>query len=164
MILGLLHEGAATGGDIVALAERRLAAQGGVTRSQVYRELPVLVQRGLVELAPADDPGCRRGSQSYAITDFGRAAFAGWSEAPVPTDHVRSAAVLRLGFGAYLSPYQRRRIVESARAERELALAEHEQWVKDLRSDGDEFAAVAAQFAVDYDRAFLAWLDKVPLA
>ena len=64
VILGLLHDGAATGGDLVAAAERRLVAQGGVTRSQVYRELPQLMRDGLVEEGHAG----ARTSQAYVIT------------------------------------------------------------------------------------------------
>lgn len=163
VILGLLHDGAATGGDIVASAERRLAAQGGVTRSQVYRELPALVDGGLIEVGEVARNGGRRGSQAYSITDTGRAAFTAWACAPIGNDLVRSAAVLRLGFGTHLSRTQRKRIVASARAEHELALAEHVQCAKDLRAGGDHFAAAAADFAVQYERAFLAWLGTVPV-
>lgn len=163
VILGLLHEGSASGGDIVASAERRLAAQGGVTRSQVYRELPLLVTAGLIETGPVARGSGRRSSQAYAITVLGRNAFADWAGGPAGNDHVRNATVLRLGFGLHLSPAQRARIVEAARVEHQLALAEHEQCVKELRARGDCFAAAAADFAVQYERAFLSWLATVPL-
>jgi len=159
VILGLLHDGAATGGDIVAAAGRRLAAQGGLTRSQVFRELPALVRDGLIrtesELSEAPH---RRASQAYRITPAGRAAFVRWATAPTSTDTVRSAAVLRLGFGAHLKSAQCRKIVANALVEHELALAEHQQRAKDLRGEGDDFAADAADFAVVYERAVLSWL------
>jgi DNA-binding PadR family transcriptional regulator len=160
VILGLLHDGAATGGDLVAAAERRLAAQGGVTRSQVYRELPQLVRDGYVD-AEVCGPG-KRTSQAYVITPAGRTAFAAWALAPAPADSVRSAAVLRLGFGAHLKTAQRRKIIAAAVAEHEFALAEHEQCAKDLRGEGDAFAASAAEFAVMYERAVVAWLRTYP--
>ena len=63
-LLGLLHEGPMTGGQLMAAAERRLAPYWSMTRSQVYRELPVLAERGFVRLGK---PGPRM-SQPYAIT------------------------------------------------------------------------------------------------
>jgi DNA-binding PadR family transcriptional regulator len=162
VILGLLHNGPLSGGDIVAEAELRLAAQGGVTRSQVYRELPGLDREGLVALDDSSDPG-RRASQAYAITTEGRSAFVSWALAPISADQVRSGTVLRLGFGAHLGAAVRHSIVESAIVDHELALAEHEQCAKNLRESGDEFAAAAAEFAVVYERAFLSWLHSVPL-
>jgi DNA-binding PadR family transcriptional regulator len=162
VILGLLHDGSATGGDIVAAAERRLVAQGGVTRSQVYRELPQLVRDGLVEATSEYDVPGRRASQAYALTAAGRRAFAAWALMPATADSVRSAAVLRLGFGAHLTPAQRKEIIAAALVEHELALAEHEQRAKDIRAEGDEFAASAADFAVAYERAFLTWLRGFP--
>lgn len=162
VILGLLHDGAATSGDLIAAAERRLVAQGGVTRSQVYRELPLLLRDGLVAADAQTDPWNSRARQAYALTDSGRAAFIAWALAPTAGDSVRSAAVLRLGFGSHLDASGRARIVAAARVEHELALIEHEQRAKDLRADGDEFAASAADFAVAYERMFLAWLHGVP--
>ena len=41
-ILGLLHDGPMTGGDLVAAAGDRFGGFFSVTRSQVYRELPAL--------------------------------------------------------------------------------------------------------------------------
>lgn len=158
VILGLLHDGAATGGDIVAAAARRLAAQGGVTRSQVFRELPLLERDGLVRTGSSITTVGRRTSHAYVLTSEGRAAFAHWAAAPAGTDTVRSSAVLRLGFGAHLEAAQRRKIVANALAEHERALADHQQRAKDLRVDGDDFAADTADFAVVYERAVLSWL------
>lgn len=158
VILGLLHDGAATGADLVNSAQRRLVAQGGVTRSQVYRELPQLVRGGLVEAGAAGG----RASQPYMITPSGRDAFAAWATGPFAVDTVRSSAVLRLVFGSLLKAPQRRRIVAQAIAEHELALAEHEQRAKELSCAGDRFAASAAEFAVAYEQAFLGWLRAFP--
>jgi DNA-binding PadR family transcriptional regulator len=162
VILGLLHEGAATGGQIVAAAERRLAAQGGVTRSQVYREIPVLLTQGYIEATEGN--GGKQHSHAYQITGSGRERFAAWAADPIRNDLVRSATVLRLGFGSHLDADQRRRIVDTARADHLLALVEHEQCAKELRASGDHFAASAAAFAVQYEHAFLAWLDTVPIS
>jgi DNA-binding PadR family transcriptional regulator len=128
----------------------------------VYRELPVLVERGYIE--STGDCGGKHHSQAYRITDAGRVRFAEWAATPIRNDMVRSATVLRLGFGVHLDVDRRHQIIEMARAEHELALTEHTRCAKDLRANGDHFAASAAEFAVEYDRAFLAWLDTVPLS
>ncbi|MDT4908546.1 MAG: hypothetical protein QOG22_1567 [Pseudonocardiales bacterium] len=162
VILGLLHDGAATGGDIVAAAARRLGAQQGVTRSQVFRELPLLLDDGLIRAdAYTAVPG-HRASHSYLITAAGRAAFSEWATAPSGPDTVRSGVVLRLGFAAHLWPAQRKAIIAAALIAHEVALAEHEQLAKDLRGEGEPYAAVAADFAVAYERAVLAWLRSAP--
>jgi DNA-binding PadR family transcriptional regulator len=162
VILGLLHDGAATGGDIVAAAERRLVAQGGLTRSQVFRELQALVRDGLISAGDDAESGAGRASRAYLLSAAGRAAFVQWATAPAGPDTVRSAAVLRLGFGAHLKPAQRRSIIAAAVAAHELALAEHERHAVELCGHGDRFAAAAAQFAVVYERAVLSWLRSAP--
>ena len=69
-LLGLLHDGPRTGGQLVALASERFGSFFSVTRSQVYRELPVLAEAGLLRLGKKG----ARSSQQFVIT-----------AAPVPT-------------------------------------------------------------------------------
>src|SRR5215203_2154178 len=45
-LLGLLHDGPMTGGELVAAAKERMEPFWSVTRSQVYRELPGLAAAG----------------------------------------------------------------------------------------------------------------------
>src|SRR3954467_9728434 len=77
-LLGLLHEGPMTGGQLMAAAQRRLGAYWSMTRSQVYRELPVLADAVYVKLGK---PGARS-SQPYAITPAGKRAFTPWWSEP----------------------------------------------------------------------------------
>ena len=158
VILGVLHDGAATGGEIVAAALRRLAAQGGITRSQVYRELPGLARDGYVR---AGKQGVRA-SHPYSITAAGRKAFAQWANGPNGTDSVRSLAVLRLGFGAHLTANQRKAIITAAREEHQAALAAHRRDATELKKSGDTYGAAAVEFAVAYERALIRWLDSMP--
>jgi DNA-binding PadR family transcriptional regulator len=158
VILGVLHDGTATGGEIVAAASRRLTAQGGVTRSQVYRELPALAQAGYIK---AGKEGARS-SHPYSITPAGRKAFVQWASTPNGNDSVRSQAVLRLGFGAHLSTKQRQEIIEAARQEHEAALAAHKKDAAELKKAGDTYGAIAVEFAIAYERALIRWLDTVP--
>lgn len=161
VILGVLHDGPATGGDIVLAASRRLAAQGGVTRSQVYRELPALAEAGYLK---AGRPGARS-SHPYSITAAGRRAFARWAVSPDGTaDSVRSQVVLRLGFGGLLTSKQRAEIIAEARERHQAALAAHRRDASELKRVGDTYGAAVVEFAVAYERAFIKWLDSVPVA
>src|SRR6185295_15130019 len=49
-LLGLLHDGPMTGGQLMAAAQRRLGPYWSMTRSQVYRELPALADAGFVKM------------------------------------------------------------------------------------------------------------------
>src|SRR5436190_1705988 len=82
----LLHEGPMTGGQLMAAAERRLGPYWSMTRSQVYRELPVLAEMGFVRLGK---PG-PRSSQPYAITASGKRAFSRWLAESPGRDAIRN--------------------------------------------------------------------------
>src|SRR5215207_460503 len=94
-VLGLLHDGPMTGGQLMAAAERRLSPYWSMTRSQVYRELPVLAELGYVKLGK---PG-PRASQPYAITASGKRAFSRWLAESPGRDAIRNPVALRVAFG-----------------------------------------------------------------
>src|SRR4030095_8315438 len=96
-LLGLLHDGPMTGGQLMAAAERRLGPYWSMTRRQVYRELPVLAELGYVRLGK---PG-PRSSQPYAITAAGKRAFSRWLAESPRRDTLRNPVALR---GAVRSP------------------------------------------------------------
>src|SRR3954449_10585080 len=94
-LLGLLHEGPMTGGQLMTAAERRLGSYWSMTRSQVYRELPALAEAGYVRLGK---PG-PRSSQPYAITPAGKRAFARWLASDTGREELRNPGALREAFG-----------------------------------------------------------------
>jgi DNA-binding PadR family transcriptional regulator len=147
-----------TGGELVVAADERFGAFWSLTRSQVYRELPVLAGAGLVRAGRAGP----RASQPYAITAAGRRAFAAWLSEPTGGDHPRNPVLLRLGFGGRHTRTQLRRLVEDARVEHEAKLASYRSTATALKKEGDPFAIAAADFAVAYERAFLRCLDNLP--
>src|SRR3954468_15885239 len=101
-LLGLLHDGPMTGGQLMAAAQRRLGAYWSMTRSQVYRELPALAETGYVKLGK---PGARS-SQPYAITPAGKRAFGRCRSEEPGRDSVRSPLALRVAFGKHQSAAQ----------------------------------------------------------
>ena len=111
-LLGLLHDGPATGGELIAAAHASYGGYFGLTRSQVYRELPALADAGLLRLGKQG----ARASQQYVVTAAGRKAFKAWlAGGGGEHDAVRSPLVLRLVHSEKLAPAQRLELVESAR-------------------------------------------------
>ena len=149
-LLGLLHEGQMTGGQLMATAEEKLGRYWSMTRSQVYRELPALAEMGYVKLGK---PG-PRSSQPYAITPAGRRAFLRWLTDEPGRDTLRNSVALRIAFGDKQSAAQLRKLRDTAIDSRDQA--------REARKEGDEFGAAALEFAVGYHRAALTWLKNVP--
>lgn len=157
-LLGLLHDGPMTGGQLMAAAERRLGSFWSMTRSQVYRELPALAEAGYVKLGK---PG-PRSSQPYSLTPAGKRAFLRWLAEPASRDAVRNPIALRVAFGAQHTASQLRDLYSAATNYHNEALAEARDAAKDTKKDGDEYGNAALEFAISYHRAALAWLKTVP--
>jgi len=158
-LLGLLHDGPMTGGELVAAAKERMEPFWSVTRSQVYRELPGLAAAGYVrpgKLGP-------RAAQPYAITAAGKRAFRAWLAEAAGSDHSRNPLVLRVGFGAHHQPGAVAELVAEAKVRHQEALATGRSRVNRLKKEGaDPFLVSTAEFGVAYERAMLRWLDTVP--
>jgi DNA-binding PadR family transcriptional regulator len=157
-LLGLLHDGPMTGGQLMSSAQRRLGPYWSMTRSQVYRELPALAGAGYVKLGK---PG-PRSSQPYAITPAGKRAFARWLAEEPGRDAVRNPLALRVAFGRHQSGAQLKSAYEHAVAHHTSALNQAREAARELRREGDEHGASALEFAVGYHKAALAWLKTAP--
>jgi DNA-binding PadR family transcriptional regulator len=156
-LLGLLHEGPMTGGQLMSAAENRLGPFWSMTRSQVYRELPVLAEKGYVRLGK---PG-PRASQPYAISAAGKRAFSRWLTEPPGRDALRNPIALRVAFGEQHSGNRLRDLYAGAQEYHTQALASVRERVRDARREGDTYGASALEFAVAYHRAALSWLKSV---
>jgi DNA-binding PadR family transcriptional regulator len=157
-LLGLLHDGPMTGGQLMAEAERRLGAYWSMTRSQVYRELPALADMGYVRMGK---PG-PRSSQPYSITPSGRRAFSRWLNEEPAREAVRNPVVLRAAFGNLQAPNTLASAYAEAADYHSQALADLRETVKTMKRDGDTFTAAALEFAMGYHKAVLAWLKTAP--
>ena len=157
-LLGLLHEGPMTGGQLMAAAQRRLGAYWSMTRSQVYRELPALAEAGYVKLGK---PGARS-SQPYSITPAGKRAFVRWlAEAP-GREAIRNPVALRMAFGSHQSAPQLQQLYAQATEQHNAALNEAREAAKEAKKEGDDFFAASLEFAVAYHKAALTWLKSAP--
>ncbi len=138
----------------MAEAERRLGAYWTMTRSQVYRELPVLAERGYLTLGK---PG-PRSSQPYKITAKGKKEFGKWLTEPAGRDQVRNPVVLRTAFSSLMPKAEKQDMYTEAVTYHNTALNEVREAAREAKKSGDESTATALEFAVGYHKAVLAWL------
>jgi DNA-binding PadR family transcriptional regulator len=157
-LLGLLHEGPMTGGQLMATADDKLGRYWSMTRSQVYRELPALAELGYVRLGK---PG-PRSSQPYSITPAGKRAFLRWLTDEPGRDALRNSVALRFAFGEQQSPAQLRKLQETATEYHTEELARSRDQAREAKKEGDNFGAAALEFAIGYHRAALNWLKSAP--
>lgn len=154
-LLGLLYAGPMTGGELVVAAERRFGSFFSVTRSQVYRELPVLADAGLLRLGRLG----ARSAQQYRITAAGKRAFRGWLAGPGGIDAVRSPLVLRLLHAGEIPPHELDTLLTTSRKAYEEQLA---QACEVVDAETDPCGLAVAEFVVTHVRAMLTLLDSVP--
>jgi DNA-binding PadR family transcriptional regulator len=154
-LLGLLQAGPMTGGQLVAAAGERFGSFFSVTRSQVYRELPVLAEAGLLRLGKRG----ARSSQQYVLTAAGKRAFKSWLNSSSGSDHLRSPLILRLAHAEQLTPKQRANLVSSARAD---YLGYLDEARADAKAATNPYTKATADFTVAYRRAVLTLLDAIP--
>ncbi|MDP9642136.1 DNA-binding PadR family transcriptional regulator [Actinopolyspora lacussalsi] len=154
-LLGLLHEGPMTGGQLVAAATDRFSGFFSVTRSQVYRELPALAEDGMLRLGKQGP----RSSQQYIITAAGKRAFKSWLNTEPGPDNVRSPLLLRLRYAGMLTAKQRDHLVTSAREQYVEKLNEAKNAAKVAE---DPYEKAAADFSVAHNRAVIKMLDAIP--
>jgi DNA-binding PadR family transcriptional regulator len=91
-LLGLLHDGPASGYDLMQVFKLSLHNTWPATQSQVYTELTRLAGAGLLSVSE-EGP---RGRKEYALTDAGRRELRRWLLETEPDRYPRSEALLRV--------------------------------------------------------------------
>jgi DNA-binding PadR family transcriptional regulator len=155
-LLGFLTHGTMTGWELDGLVELSIGNFWNVTRSQIYRELRVLADRGYVEVG---EPG-PRDRTPYTITDAGREAFSEWIAADPGPDLIRSRLLLTVFFGPQLPPGRLAEIMDDARRSHAGTLKVYEDMLPHV-TDHDRFQGATLRFGVAYERAFIDWIDSV---
>lgn len=154
-LLGLLHDGPRTGGELVSAADERFGAFFSVTRSQVYRELPALAEAGHVRLGKQGP----RSSQQYVLTASGKKAFKNWLTTEPGPDHLRSPLILRLAHADALSTKQRAALVATAKTS---YTAEQDAAKAAVKSADGPYAKAIAEFAAAHNKAVVKLLESIP--
>ena len=157
-LLGYLDWGPMTGWDLDRFVQISIGNFWNVTRSQIYRELRTLSEKGYVKAGTAGP----RDRIPYAITVAGRAAFKKWiSEAP-PPDMIRSRLLLTIFFGNHMPPGRLREIAQSERTRHQQTLDGYEALEPQLATDPDQrLPLMTLHFGIRYERAMIESLDEL---
>jgi len=154
-LLGFLHEGPMSGWDLVTLAQDRIGDFWTITQSQVYRELATMAASGLVEKGETG----ARDRTPYRLTDAGRAAFLEWVVRDPGAETIRVPLLLSMHFGEHIP---RERLAEIIAANREIHQARLDRYRADEGKDMPAHQRATLEFGLEYERAVLAWFDKLP--
>ncbi len=158
-ILGLLHDGPKTGGQVNAIAEKFLSPYWNMTRSQIYREMPWMAERGWLK---AGKIGSRL-AQPYKITSAGKQVFQGWlNESPAP-DLLRSESALRIAFGSLQEPERVEKMMADLIERHHESLNKIEKLLTETIADGLEYDHEALRFAAAYHQMCFRWLSSVEM-
>jgi DNA-binding PadR family transcriptional regulator len=156
-LLGLLARGPRTGWELYAAFEDTIGQFWSITRSQVYRELKAMADRGLVTMGAS---GARE-RRLCTITDAGRAAYREWI-ARMPGDAlIRFPLLLTVFFGDDVPPATLTAACIEHRALHTARLAAYEATLPHARADRP-YGALALEFGIAYERTVLAWIDGLP--
>jgi len=158
-LLGLLHDGPATGWDLLEQARRGLARFWNMTSSHVYRELKTLETRGLVR-AGAPGPRDRR---PFSITPAGRSAFAHWIRQEPAHEQMRIPLLVTLWFAKHLDDDTLTDFLDGHRAEHEHRLTEYRGFLDAVADSdtADPHVGAVVEFGIAYEEAFLGWLAHI---
>lgn len=163
-LLGFLHDGPMTGWDLVARAEQTIGPFWSLTRSQVYRELALMAEHGLVVPGKAG----RRDARPYTITDAGRAAFATWASHGPGEGTFRMPLLLFVTLGRHLEPGLLREVLREQRVHQAKLLSEYlglRQTLTDLSEAGedvDPHLTSILEYGIAIARTTLRWIDRLP--
>jgi len=157
-LLGFLHAGEQSGYELATVAAQAIGDFWTVTRSQVYRELTALAERGLV----VERARGARSRRPYEITPAGRAAFAEWISRPPGTEQIRYPLLLTMSFGEWLGPERLLALVADHRRLHEDRLAGYLAAADEHAAGLGPYHLATLTFGIHYERAVLAWMDDLP--
>jgi DNA-binding PadR family transcriptional regulator len=158
-LLGFLHEGPATGWDLLEEVRRGLARFWNVTSSHVYRELKTLEALGLVR---AGEPGPRE-RRPFTITKTGRNAFRRWIRQEPGDEQIRVPLLVTLWFAKHLDDETLAGFLANQRTEHDRRLSEYRSYSAAVAGAAsvDPHVGAVVDFGIAYEEAFLRWLAHV---
>ena len=155
-LLGLLRGGPQTGYQLLKTAAT-IAPFWTMTRSQVYRELTAMAERGLVRREATG----KRDAQPFAITAEGEAAFHEWLAIEPGADNLRIPLLLMLTFVDDVPPDHLRGVLARHYALHRARLTEYEAIAESLESL-PPLKRATLDYGIRYERAVLEWFESLP--
>lgn len=158
-LLGLLRNGPRSGYDLVAEAGEMIGGFWTITRSQVYRELSALTDRGLLE----KDPAGPRDRQPFRLTAAGQAAFREWVNTSPEPENLRIPLLLRLTFADAIDPGRLQSMLSHHHAVHQRRLDAYQSLDRRLAAAGvPAEQRVTLAFGMGYETAVLRWFGQLP--
>ena len=159
-VLGLVAEAPRSGYDLAQIAARSTGFLWAPSRSQIYKVLPRLVQRGLARSEAVEQNG-RPDKAVYELTATGREVLRTWIET-VEEEPSGGAPVflLKILFGFAASPEAVRAQIAAYRRLLERNLAVFERQEAGLPEDEPVYSLIALRHGIARARATLAWADE----
>jgi PadR family transcriptional regulator, regulatory protein AphA len=160
-LLGLLTMKPMSGYDIKALIPQSIGNFWNESYGQIYPSLKRLAAGGLVEKKTQRQKG-KPDRHVYSLTEDGRARLRDWLKLPVVPEVPRQELLLKLFFGAQVSPGVSREHVMAFMEEHERALKVYAVIAKQLRKEeaGDPqlpFWLMTLNFGRHRSAAFVKW-------
>jgi DNA-binding PadR family transcriptional regulator len=158
VILGFLAVEPQSGYDIKTKVDNSTRFFWAASYGQIYPELKLLAERGLIEPDGAAEGGRRR--TRYRITDAGHAALAEWIRGPDPIHEMRDENLLKLFFAGLLERDDAIAVLETARerysAKREALLA-----IEPRAEDADRYGPLAVlTYGLGMTEFAINWCDE----
>jgi DNA-binding PadR family transcriptional regulator len=158
-LLGLLRDGPRSGYDLIAAAEEMVGGFWTITRSQVYRELAALAERGLLEKGAAGP----RDRQPFQLTAAGHAAFRSWVNTSPEPENLRIPLLLRLTFADAIDAGQLRSMLSDHHALHQHRLDTYQSMDRQLAAGGvPPEQRITLAFGISYETAVLRWFSQLP--
>jgi DNA-binding PadR family transcriptional regulator len=154
-ILGFLEKEAMTGWDLAAKVEEIIGDFWNVTRSQIYRELKVLAEQGLVSSMKTGP----RDRQPYRITEAGRRAFRRWIAEPPGPPNMRLPLVLQVFFAEGVPAEALGKSLDDLRAYHEKRLATYRGFEKLVEPGSGSHDAL--RLGLMFQQTMIEWIDTV---
>ena len=157
VILGMLRTGPKSGYEIKALVDNSTRFFWAASYGQIYPELRILAEAGLVEGTDAPRDGRRR--TVYAITAAGRKELRAWLREPPATYELRDEGLLKLFFAGALPPEE---AVSTLRAmsEHRLAQAEQLRQIEPMAVATGGFPLIVLRGGIEYNEYFAGWCER----
>src|SRR5271166_5503466 len=154
-ILGFLEHEPMTGWDLAVQIEDIIGDFWNVTRSQIYRELKVLAEQGLVSSMKTGP----RDRQPYKLTEAGRRAFRGWIAQPPGPPNMRLPLVLQVFFADAISPVELQRSLASLREYHEGRLEVYRGFADRVKKGSGQHDAL--RLGIMFQRTMIQWIESI---
>lgn len=160
----MLTFGARSGYDLSKMVEQSIGHFFSPAKSQIYAELRRLVTLGFADVEHVNQT-VRPNKRLYSITPKGRTELREWLEtSDVEPDSIRSPFLLKMFFGALISPEVLIGQVKQAHEQAQMELKVLEDLEAEIRGNPEFFYPnLVLRFGLAHNRASVAWTEQVLL-